>query len=393
VHTNNSIKNLLGFKDISIKKIIHNDTCIEIYLETKKRVCTCPNCNSKVTRVHDYRIQRIKDIPLFFKHTFIILKKRRYRCNACGKRFYEHLEFLPRYHRITNRLAMFIINELSNEFSMSSVARKTNLSIDTIKRVFNNVSYSPPAILPKIIAIDEFKGNSGGSKYHCSIVDPVNHKILDIIKDRKEHVLVDYFKKIKNRDSVTHFICDMWQPYIDLAKTYFKNAVIVIDRFHYVRQVMWAIEAVRKRIQKNMSIKYRKYFKKSRKLILTRFNKLNDESKAALQLMLSYSEDLRIAHILKEKLLEIVDSASSSEEARIRLKDWINLALNCNIKEFTKCAETYIRYFKEITNSFDIPYTNACTEGFNNKIKVIKRIAFGYRNFDRFRNRILHCCK
>ncbi|WP_423230480.1 transposase [Caloramator proteoclasticus] len=51
-----------------------------------------------------------------------------------------------------------------------------------------------------------------------------------------------------------------------------------------------------------------------------------------------------------------------------------------------------MRYFNEIVNSFDIPYTNACTEGFNNKIKVIKRNAFGFKNFDRFRNRILHCC-
>ncbi|MCX8167365.1 MAG: ISL3 family transposase, partial [Candidatus Micrarchaeota archaeon] len=315
--------------------------------------------------IHDYRIQRIKDIPLLYKHTFIIIKKRRYRCNACGKRFYEHLEFLPRYHRITNRLAMFVIHELSTLYSMSLVAKKSNLSIDTVKRIFNKVSYPSPSTLPNIIAIDEFKGNSGGAKYHCSIVDPVNHKILDIIKDRKDHVLVEYFRKIQNRDSVTHFICDMWQPYIELAKTYFKNAVIVIDKFHYIRHAMWAIEAVRKRIQKNMSVKYRKYFKKSRKLILTRFNSLNDESKAALQLMLSYSEDLQIAHILKEKLLQIIDSVSSSEEARIKLKEWINLALNSNLKEFKKCAETYMRYFKEIINSFDIPYTNACTEGFN----------------------------
>ncbi|WDC85742.1 ISL3 family transposase [Caloramator sp. mosi_1] len=353
---------------------------------------TCPNCNSKVTRVHDYRIQRIKGIPLFFKHTFIILKKRRYRCNACGKRFYEHIEFLPRYHRITNRLAMFVINELSNEYSMTSVARKTNLSIDTIKRIFDNVSYSSPTNLPKIISIDEFKGNSSGSKYHCAIVDPVNHKILDIIKDRKEHILIDYFRKIKNRNSVTHFICDMWQPYIDLAKTYFKNAVIVIDKFHYIRQVIWAVEAVRKRIQRELSIKLRKYFKRNKKLILKRYGLLDTDSKLALQVMFSYNSELAIAHTLKEKLLSIIDASPSSNEARVLLKDWIKLAQNSGINEFKRCANTYIRYFNEICNSFDIPYTNACIEGFNNKIKVIKRIAFGYRNFDRFRNRILHCC-
>lgn len=109
--------------------------------------------------------------------------------------------------------------------------------------------------------------------------------------------------------------------------------------------------------------------------------------------MLSYNEDLRVAHILKVKLLKITSSVSSSDDARILLREWVNFTINSDIKEFQSCAKTYIRYFNEIVNSFNIPYTNTHTEGFNNKIKVIKRIAFGYKNFDRFRNRILHCCR
>ncbi|QCX34048.1 transposase [Caloramator sp. E03] len=93
-------------------------------------------------------------------------------------------------------------------------------------------------------------------------------KIIDVIKDRQFHVLSNYFKKIKNRDSVEYFICDMWQPYIDLDKTYFKNAIIVIDKFHYIRHAMWAVEAVRKHIQKELSVKLRKYFKKAKNLFL-----------------------------------------------------------------------------------------------------------------------------
>ncbi|WP_040683701.1 ISL3 family transposase, partial [Thermobrachium celere] len=250
MHNNNFIKNLLGFKDVIVTKILNIDNCIEIYLEMKKKPHTCPCCHSQTRRVHDYRTQRVKHIPLFLKPTVLVIKKRRYRCNICGKRFYEHIEFLPRYYRITNLLSMYVITELTNTYSMSSLAKRVNLSVDTIKRIFNNVSYPSATTLPEIIAIDEFKGNSGGSKYHCCIVDPVNRKIIDVIKDRHLHVLSDYFKKIKNRDSVQYFICDMWQPYIDLAKTYFKNAIIVIDKFHYIRHAMWAVEAVRKRIQK-----------------------------------------------------------------------------------------------------------------------------------------------
>ncbi|WP_078697327.1 transposase family protein [Caloramator quimbayensis] len=75
----------------------------------KRKPHTCPCCNSQTSRVHDYRIQCVKHLPLFLKSTVLIIKKRRYRCNVCGKRFYENIEFLPRYHRITNLLCFAII--------------------------------------------------------------------------------------------------------------------------------------------------------------------------------------------------------------------------------------------------------------------------------------------
>ncbi|WP_203636827.1 transposase, partial [Thermobrachium celere] len=103
------------------------------------------------------------------------------------------------------------------------------------------------------------------------------------------------------------------------------------------------------------------------------------EHRISRYLIFDAYSDLAIAHALKEKLLKITETASSSKEARTLLKEWIKLAQNSGLKEFKKCADTYIRYFDGIVNSFDIPYTNACIEGFNNKIKVIKRNAFGFK--------------
>lgn len=71
----------------------------------------CPCCSEKTDRIHDYRSQIIKDIHAFSKQVYINLRKRRYVCNHCGKRFYENIDFLPRYHRMTNRLAAFVINK------------------------------------------------------------------------------------------------------------------------------------------------------------------------------------------------------------------------------------------------------------------------------------------
>ena len=193
------------------------------------------------------------------------------------------------------------------------------------------------------------------------------------------------------RYRVKFFICDMWQPYVDIAHTYFPNAKVIVDKYHFIRQVTWAIENVRKRLQKTMPATLRKYYKRSRKLILTRYDKLKDENKQACDLMLLYNEQLRKAHMLKEWFYRICQNEKYPIQ-RTEFYDWIKNAESCGIKEFEKCAATYRRWSEYILNAFKYGLTNGVTEGFNNKVKVLKRNSYGIRNFNRFRTRILHSC-
>ena len=107
--------------------------------------------------------------------------------------------------------------------------------------------------------------------------------------------------------------------------------------------------------------------------------------------MLAISDRLRYAYALKNEFLKVMDS-KDSKEARRRLGVWNMMAQGYReeLPEFTACFNTFTNWQKEILNSFDCPYTNGFTEGVNNKIKVIKRNAFGVKKFERFRNRILH---
>lgn len=385
----NIISSLLNLEGAIVKDIKQSNNLLEIYAETRKSMQICPCCGKKTSRVHDYRAQRVKDLPIHCVHSVIILRKRRYVC-SCGKRFYEKLVFLPRYHRMTSRVYSSILSNLRSNYSTKHIANNHNISAATVVRIMKLLNYSCCS-LPEVLSIDEFKGNSGGAKYHCILVDPVSHKVLDILKDRKSHILTDYFRKFKDRSNVKYFVTDMWRPYVELAKTYFKNATIVIDKYHFIRYNIWAIEKVRKGVQKALSDKLRKYFKRSKKLILAKQASLDEQSKAELEIMLLYSEDLRRAHYIKE-LFYKVTAATSSAEAKELLIKWINIARTSGVKEYISCANTLNNWKNEIANSFDVPYTNGCTEGFNNKIKVIKRNAFGFRNFSNFRTRILHCC-
>jgi transposase len=105
--------------------------------------------------------------------------------------------------------------------------------------------------------------------------------------------------------------------------------------------------------------------------------------------MLYASNRLLTAYSLKEQFFKVLES-SDSVSARTALSHWIMAAQNSGLSRFVACANTMIRWSRGILNSFDCSYTNGFTEGVNNKIKVLKRNAYGYRNFRRFRNRILH---
>ena len=104
--------------------------------------------------------------------------------------------------------------------------------------------------LPEVLSIDEFKGNAGGEKFQAIFTDLVHHKVLDILPSRTQTRIAEYIRSFKNRKQVKYFIMDMNRAYLDVALTYLPNATIVIDKFHVVRYITWALENVRKRIQK-----------------------------------------------------------------------------------------------------------------------------------------------
>lgn len=385
----NYIKDFLDLEDVILTKTVHADKYVKFFLDTKPRPHICPVCGNSTAKIHDYRWQTIKDLPFQLKNCYLVLHKRRYVC-SCGKKFYESYEFLPRYLHRTKRLTWKIADLLHETVSLKSVAKASNVSVTTVCRILDSIHYSCPP-LKETVSIDEFKGNARTGKYQCILVNPEDHSIMDILPDRTQSHLASYFREIDRaqRLRVKYFVCDMWQPYVDLAHTFFPNAKVCIDKYHFIRQVTWAMEKVRKRLQKTMTITMRKYYKRSHKLLLTRYHKLKEENKKACDLMLLYNDDLRLAHWLKEKFYEICQDIRYSRQRR-DFHDWIKIAESSGLKEFEKCADTYRRWSKEILNAFKYGITNGTTEGFNNKIKVLKRISYGIRSFERFRTRILH---
>lgn len=188
---------------------------------------------------------------------------------------------------------------------------------------------------------------------------------------------------------VKFFISDMSNLFRLIRKIYFPNSIYITDKYHFVRQLTWALEAVRKEEQKKMTRKDRIYYKRSKSLLNKPRSKLTDEEKIKVSIMLEKNERIRQAYKLKEEFYENVLIQTDKKVAKKALLNWIEEAKKIKERCFKACITAYKNWTDSIANSLQYKYNNGYLEGTHNKIKAIKRITFGMKNFRKFRNKIL----
>ena len=382
------IGKLLKLKDVIVTNIECSGRDIHIHLRMEQRLHYCPVCGTITGKVHDYRTQIVRDVSICGYNTILHLRKRRHVCPDCGKRFDEHIDFLPRYRQFTNRVNLQVHRQLKECRSIKSIAKDNNMSPPTAAKLVNEIDFKTRN-LPEVLAIDEFKGNAEGEKFQCILADPKNRRIVDVLPTRRHEMIRHYLLGYNNRKDVRFVVMDMTGGYRKLMKELFPQAKIIVDKYHYVRQITYAIERVRVEEQKRLSGTWRRYFKKSKYLLLKDTERLTTEDRIQLENLFRISEPLRKAYALKQQF-EYVKASTSREEAAKRLSKWILDAQSSKLIDFMKVSLTYQNWSKEILNSFEYPYTNGYIEGCNNRIKVLKRVSFGMPRFARFRRRIMH---
>lgn len=151
--------------------------------------------------------------------------------------------------------------------------------------------------------------------------------------------------------------------------------------------VIWALERVRKNVQKLFDEK-RIYFKRNKHILNKRSDCLTEEELASLREILKQSSELQRAYALKEAFFKVFSMKERSAVASF-LSRWLSLVEESGVEEFKSVIKTFTDWKTEILKGLSQAYSNGFTEGMNNKIKVLKRVAFGFRNFERFRSRIL----
>ena len=395
------------------EKVENKKTIKIIYVSCKKKKDKCPECESYTSSVHD----KLKPIELKYLKVVeyelkILITKRRFKCHKCNKCFTEKVDINNNGCSISNKLKQKILKDLLNyNLSLKYISKENNISENTVRNILNESYFYPKyqKNLPKVISLDEFKADTNEGKYAFILNDPIHKKTLDILPSRKKEYLIQYFTHTENRHSVEFVISDMYEPYLLVTQIMFPKAKYVVDPFHYTTYIMKALDDVRIRLQKTYgynSKEYRMLKNKKNVSLLRKYSNdiewftytkryKNGHSIDVLNYdireeILNINGELELAYQLKELFLDIINHVTF-EDAKVQFTNWIELSRESKIEEFIEASNTIENWLEYIVNSFiDDRFNNGYTEGLNNKIKVIKRVGFGYKNFEFFRLRLLY---
>jgi transposase len=370
---------------------------ILITIEKSANYCSCPTCGRITQSIHQNHWRTIHDLPWSEKTVLLKINRRQFKCNKCKKVFSEKLDFVEKNKAYTKRLAVDIVQQVLDS-NIHSVAERNDLSDEEVESMLRsqaskilNINLSQV----KRLGIDEIALVKGQGNYLAILVDLDTHKPIEIVKSRRieeiREVLVCW--GIQVLEQIEEVSIDLWSPYKNLVEDLMPNANITADRFHVMKQVNDELDAMRKS-EKKAAISLEDKSEKDRRLeglnkskysFIKNENSLNEKQKEKLKSAQEVSPILAKMHRLKEDFRDIFESTVSWGDSIIKLLDWMHNALSC----FPKSIGTMVRWFGEIVGYFDGRTTSGTVEGINNKLKLIKRLGYGFRNFSNFRLRSL----
>ena len=397
----NFITNLLEIKDKNIIILDYKDsgTHKKILAKLDYPAPKCPHCQGKMAKYDFQKESKIPYLECAGYKTLIRLRKRRFRCQDCGKVAVAETSLVKKNHQIATIVNQKIAQKLIDKVPMTAIAENLAVSTSTVIRKLKEFKFKTDlSYLPEHMSWDEYSFKKGKMSFIAQDFD--SRKIVAILDGRTQATIRNHFLRYSRqaRNRVKVITMDMFNPYYDIARKLFPNAKIILDRFHIVQHLSRAMSRVRVQIMNQLDRKSHEYkaLKRYWKLIQQDSRKLSDKrfyrptfrmhltNQEILEKLLSYSQELREHYDLYQLLL-----FHFQEKQAEHFFGLIEETISCVNPIFQTVFKTFLKDKDKIINALELPYSNAKLEATNNLIKVIKRNAFGFRNFDNFRTRIL----
>ena len=367
---------------------------ITFTIRHKRSKLRCPVCRSRKVIMRGTTRRRFRSIPIGFKNVFFDLDVQRVGCLRCGTIRQVSLGFAdPRfsYTRAFERYAL----ELSKHMTIQDVAAHLSVSWDAIKEIQKRdltKRFSKPCLKDlRRIAIDEISIRKG-HRYLTVVLDMTKGTIVYVGDGKGADALDSFWKKVKRAKAKIEAVAmDMSPAYISAVSTHLPKATIVFDHFHVIKLFNDKLSGLRRDLYREAKdLLQKKVLKGTRWLLLKNPENLSSSKgeRARLNDALQLNQPLSCAYYLKEDLRQVWFQPTK-EKARLVLVDWIKRAETSGIKMLKKFAKSLAAFQSGILSYYDYRISSAPLEGTNNKIKTMKRMAYGFRDIEFFKLKIM----
>ena len=372
---------------------------IILHIQAKEREKVCPRCGKRHLVKNGYRIRDFIGLPIGGKKVLIRMKVQRYKCRDCDYDQQERIPFATGSRSYTHRFAKYVV-DLLRGMTLQDVSNHLGVSWDTVKEIHSTYlerHYSPPSLKGvENIGIDEFAVRKG-HVYKTIVVDLDSGRVLYVGDGKGAGALTKFWRKVKRKGiKIKHVATDLSAAFIASVMENCPEAVHVFDHFHVVKLMNEKLDDIRRKVYSmEKDVNKRKVLKGTRYLLLGNGADIFDKQhKSRLDNALAMNEPLSKAYYLKEQLRQIWMQPVKSMGEDV-FDDWVRQAEESKIPQLQKMAVTMRAYKTGILAWYDCHLSTGKVEGINNKIKVMKRNAYGFRDDKYFTLRLyaLHDCR
>jgi transposase len=404
--TAKTLSELLGLPGIRVTRFAieeeNEEQYLHLFCDHEHAVAICPRCLEASNELHDQEERCVRHLDIWGMKTLMHFPQRRFDCAVCGKPFTENLEWIDPKRRQTGAFEMHVYERVRDKTPRKQVALQERLHeatvLDIFKKQAKTAARQTDAGWVRVLGVDEISLRKGHKQYALVLSDLGRRRVIAVLPNRRKETFEQWVEGLteEQRRAVKVVSMDMWEAYRQAVRNKLRQAEIVADRFHVMKQLNHQIDLMRRGIQREAKkegneVLYQ-VLKGSRWVVLKNRHELAPEQEMQLDTILAVSDELRAIYLLKEEFRTICNKITDRARAQRFLWAWTWRALATGSRYLIRFVKTLRNWWHEFLNYFDDRVTQGFVEGINRAIRGIIDRAFGFRNFDNFRLHVLVEC-
>jgi transposase len=404
------VSRLVGLEDFEVKRVVEVGDRLDLEVESVAGAGCCPRCGRSSVEVKERPVVRVRDLPIAGRMTHLVWRKRRYRCRECGRSFIETHPEVPARQRVTRRFRRRLFERVRGGAAHAEVARCERTSRYQVARAFradaeDELEARREARPARRLSLDEAHHRRG--RELATVVSDLDRRaVIEVLDGRSRRRIERYLRSLpeRNRRAIEVVSIDPYEAYRQAIGNELPGVRIVVDHFHLVRGANTALDSVRRERQREHARRrpkgarrsgkgasWRQDLYRARHRLLKAHERLTERERRRLIALFEREPMIAEAWALKEAFRSIY-RAPDRHEAERRLERFLAAVEHAQLPAFTAFADGVRLWRTELLAYFDEPTTNRYAEGVINKVKVIKRRAYGLPSFKAFRERVLLAC-